>query len=154
MKDSYQLTQAGIDELKSELEELKGKRGELAEAIRTAKDQGDLKENSEYHDAKDKQGLLESRIQEIEYILNNVEVINTNDNDSSSVQLGDTVTLNGSDGKVVSYTIVGSVEADPTERKISSESPIGKALLGAKKGEKVCIKLPAGEREYTVKKIS
>ena len=154
MNDTYKLTQAGVDELKTELEELKSRRGELAEAIKTAKDLGDLKENSEYHDAKDNQGRVESRVQEIEHILLNVELIDASNNDSAVVQLGDTVTLKAEDGKQVTYTVVGSVEADPAERKISNESPIGQALMGAKKGASVSIDLPAGAKTYKVVSIN
>jgi len=149
MTKTFKLTKSGVEELKKELEDLKSRRGDLAEAISTAKEQGDLSENSEYADAKDEQGRVEGRIQEIEHMLNNHELINE-DKKHSKVSLGATVTLKDAKDKEVSYTVVGSVEANPAERKISDESPIGQALMGKKPGYSVTIVLPAGEREYEV----
>jgi transcription elongation factor GreA len=151
-KKEFQLTQSGIDELNREHAELVGKRKEIAEKLKIARDLGDLKENTEYHNARDEQANLESRIAEIENILRNVEVIQA-PKDKSKVELGDTVTLNGNGAERV-LTIVGSVEANPAENKISNQSPIGQSLLGKKTGEKVEIQLPAGKKVYTIKKIS
>jgi len=147
IKKDYQLTLAGKQELEDELSELKGRRGEMADKIATARDFGDLSENAEYSAAKDEQSQVEGRIAEIESILQNATVIQAGS--TSKVQLGNTVTLK-TDGKTVSYTIVGSVEADPLEGKISDESPIGQALLNQKVGQKVTIETPRGAMLYEV----
>ncbi|HIA91535.1 TPA: transcription elongation factor GreA [Candidatus Saccharibacteria bacterium] len=152
MNKDYQLTQEGYDELKQEADELISRRGELAEAIKVARDQGDLSENSEYHDAKDEQGRVESRISEINHILTNAKIIETSK--SSEVVIGSTVTLENEKGKEVKYAVVSSVEANPLERKISDQSPIGKSLLGQKIGDAVAVELPAGTVNYKIKEIS
>lgn len=151
MRKDYQLTLDGKQELQSELEELRGRRVDIAEKIATARDFGDLSENAEYSSAKEEQSQVESRIAEIESILQNARLINPKD--ASDVEVGNTVDLK-TEGKSVTYTIVGSVEADPLEGKISDESPIGQALLGKKVGDKVTITTPKGETEYEVVKIS
>ena len=152
MKKEFHLTKEGVDKLKDELEHLKGHRSEVAEKLRVAREYGDLSENAEYHDAREEQLQLESRISEVEHILKNVEIIDQ-PKKKDVVELGNTVELNGSE-EAKTFTIVGSVEANPLENKISNESPIGKALMGKKVGEKVSIKLPTGEKEYTIKKVS
>jgi len=134
MKKQFYLTKEGIDELKSELEELISQRGPIAERIKTAREFGDLSENAEYSAARQEQERVESRIAEIEHILLNVEVI-TKPKGDSKVQLGSTVTLK--DGETKTFQVVGTVEADPMNGKISDESPIGKALMGKKVGEEV-----------------
>ncbi|HMS30881.1 MAG TPA: transcription elongation factor GreA [Candidatus Saccharibacteria bacterium] len=151
MKKEFQLTKAGVAELKAELAELKEKLIEVIEAIKTARDQGDLSENAEYHSAKEEQERVDGRIAEIEHILANTEVIAKAPN--GKIGIGNSVTLKGG-RKDVTYHIVDSVEADPLESKISDESPIGKALLGKKVGEKVEIVLPAGKKTYEVKEIN
>ncbi len=147
IKKDYQLTLDGKKELEEELSELKGRRGEIADKIATARDFGDLSENSEYSAAKDEQSQVESRISEIEGILQNATIIKTKS--TSKVQLGNKVTLK-TDGKTVVYTVVGSVEADPLEGKISDESPIGQALLNKKVGDKVTIETPRGAMVYEI----
>src|SRR5690606_911786 len=122
MKKTYQLTANGKKELEAELVELKGRRGDIAEKISNARDYGDLSENAEYDAAREEQGLLESRIIEVEDILQNAELISA-EHSTSEVGLGSTVDLEN--GKSVSYMVVGAVEADPMEGKISNESPIG-----------------------------
>ena len=149
MKKAYQLTPAGKQELENELEELKSRRGEIAQKIADARDFGDLSENAEWDAARDEQAQVETRIAEIEDILLNAVIIKPNS--SGVVSVGNTVVLK--DVKVVEYTIVGSVEADPLEGKISDESPIGQALLGKKVGDKVTIKTPGGEVHYTIQEI-
>ncbi len=134
MKKQFYLTKEGIDELKAELEELIGQRGPIAERIKTAREFGDLSENAEYSSARQEQERVESRIAEIEHILLNVEVI-TKPKGDSKVQLGSTVTLK--DGVTKTFQVVGTVEADPMNGKISDESPIGKALMGKKVGDEV-----------------
>lgn len=151
MNKQYKLTKQGVDELKNELSELIGSRSEIAEKLKIAREHGDLRENAEYHNARDEQANLEARIQEVENILKSVEIVSAPTN-SSSVGLGNTVILKGQKGEQ-SYTIVGSVEANPAERKISDASPIGQALMNKKVGDKVTIKLPAGEMVYKIKSI-
>lgn len=150
MKKAYQLTPAGKQELENELEELKSRRGEIAQKIADARDFGDLSENAEWDAARDEQAQVETRIAEIEDILLNAVIIKPKS--SGTVAVGNTVVLKD-DKKVVEYTIVGSVEADPLEGKISDESPIGQALLGKKVGDKVTIKTPGGEVHYTIQEI-
>lgn len=151
IKKDYQLTLAGKKELEDELRELKGRRSEIADKIATARDFGDLSENSEYSAAKDEQSQVENRIAEVENILQNSTLIKAKS--TSKVQLGNTVTLK-TDGKTVVYTVVGSVEADPLEGKISDESPIGQALLGRKVGDTVTIDTPRGAMVYEVVSIA
>lgn len=153
MKKQYHLTQEGIDELKAELDGLVSKRAGVADAIKTAREQGDLSENAEYHAAKDEQVTLESRISEIEYILANVEVIAKPKGKNDKVQLGSQVELKGN-GKSKQFTLVGTVEADPLNGKISDESPIGQALMGKQLGEEVEIATPAETATYKVAKIA
>lgn len=149
MKKAYQLTPAGKVELEKELEELKSRRGEIAQKIADARDFGDLSENAEYDAARALQSETESRIAEIEDILLNASIIDGS-RKGSNVALGVTVVLQSQNGKQLEYTIVGSVEANPLEGKISDESPIGQALLGKKPGEAVTINTPGGEVTYTV----
>lgn len=153
MKKQFRLTQEGVDELKTELSELVGKRGDLAEAIKVAREQGDLSENAEYQSAKADQERVEARIAEIEYILLNVALIKKPKGEGK-VQLGSKVSLNSESGKTQHFQVVGTVEADPLEGKISDESPLGKALLGKKVGDKVEIKTPNDVTEYKVTAIN
>lgn len=150
MKKEFHLTQEGVSKLKAELDELIKKRGEVANKLKTAREQGDLAENAEYQNARDEQVSIETKISDINHVLKNVEVISTHN--KSAVSLGSTVALKG-DGVDVSYTIVGSLEASPMENKISDESPIGQALMNKKVGDKVEIHLPSGEKSYTIKSI-
>ena len=151
MKKVYQITEKGKGDLEVELADLKSRRGEIAEKIATARDFGDLRENAEYDAARKEQGMVETRIAEIEEILQNAEIIQSSD--GSAVVLGSTVELQSAD-KTVTYTVVGPVEADPLAGKISNESPIGKELMGKKVGDEVKIKTPKAEMIYIVKSIS
>lgn len=151
MKKTYQITEKGKGDLELELADLKSRRGEIAEKIAVARDFGDLRENAEYDAARKEQGLVETRIAEIEEILQNAEIIQSSD--GSAVVLGSTVELQ-STAKTVTYTVVGPVEADPLAGKISNESPIGKELMGKKVGDEVKIKTPKAEMVYIVKSIS
>ena len=151
MKKVYQLTPAGKLDLEKELDELKSQRGDIAQKIADARGYGDLSENAEYDAARMEQGQLETRISEIEDILKNASIIEHTK--SSKVTVGATVVLKSDKGKTVSYAIVGSVEADPLEGKISDESPIGQALLNKKVGETASIKTPGGEVAYTIEEI-
>lgn len=152
MKKLFHLTQAGIDELKAELEALKARRVETAEAIKVAREMGDLSENAEYQSARQEQERNDGRIDEIEHILANVEVIKASK--AKAVGLGSTVTLKGEKGKELKLQVVGTIEADPLAQKISDESPIGKALLGKKEGDQVEILLPAGANIYKIHAIA
>ena len=147
MNKTYQITEAGRHELTEELATLKNQRGAVAEKIAAARDFGDLSENAEYDAAREEQGLLETRIAEIEDILQYAVIIKPSD--ASVVGLGSTVELTSAD-KTVVYTVVGPVEADPLQGKISDESPIGKELIGKKVGDRVTIITPKAEIVYTV----
>lgn len=147
MKKQYQITAEGKKELELELEGLKARRGEVADKIAEARDFGDLSENAEYDAAREEQGLLETRIAEIEDIVNNAEIIKSSK--KSTIGLGSRVELKTGTKKVV-YTIVGPVEADPLEGRVSNESPIGMALYGKKVDDKVTIATPKGDIHYTV----
>lgn len=149
----FQLTKAGVDELKKEHGALVTLRSEIAERIKTAREFGDLSENMEYSAAKQDQARNEERITEIEHILANVDLIKAPKSDSKVV-LGSTVKLKGGRGKTRQFQVVGTVEADPLNGKISDESPIGQALLGKKEGEKVEIKTPAETSSYQIVDIS
>jgi transcription elongation factor GreA len=151
MKKVYQLTPAGKLELEQELEDLKSQRVSIAQKIADARDYGDLSENAEYDAARSEQVQLETRISEIEDILQNASIIEHAQ--TSQVAVGANVVLQAGGGKTVTYAIVGSVEADPLEGKISDESPIGQALLGKKVGEEATIQTPRGEMTYKITQI-
>ncbi|HEU0266596.1 MAG TPA: transcription elongation factor GreA [Candidatus Saccharimonadaceae bacterium] len=147
MKKQFQLTSEGKKDLERELEELKSRRGAIAQKIAEARDYGDLSENAEYDAAREDQGIVETRVAEIEDILQNAEIIKAST--GSHVVLGSTVELK-TGKKNFTYTIVGPVEADPMNGKISDESPIGKALMGKKPGDKATITTPKGDTTYEV----
>ncbi len=147
MKKLFKLTKDGISELEAELATLIAKRPTIADTIKTARELGDLSENAEYQSARAEQDRNEARIGEIEHIVQNVEVIKASKGDK--VVLGSHVTLKGG-GKDKEFQVVGTVEADPLNGKISDESPIGQALLGKKVGEDVEIKTPADTTVYKV----
>ncbi|HXQ49390.1 MAG TPA: transcription elongation factor GreA [Thermoplasmata archaeon] len=148
------LTPDGLRKLEEELEFLKSvKRKEVAERIKQAKDFGDISENSEYEDAKNEQAFVEGRILTLEGMLRSVKVIDNHDVRSDLVTIGSTVRVTDGSGEELSFTIVGSAEADPTHDKISNESPVGRALLGKRKGQVVTVEVPAGKVRYTIKAI-
>lgn len=149
MKKHFHLTEEGIEELNKELKELIAERGSIAERIKTARDLGDLSENAEYTSARAEQELTEGRIAEIGHILQNVKAIKKPKGDGQ-VQLGSNVKLKTEDGKEKVFQIVGTVEADPLNGKISDESPIGKAILGKKEGEKVEIVTPIDTTSHKI----
>lgn len=151
MKKMYQLTTDGRKELETELEELKGRRGEIAEKIAEARDYGDLSENAEYDAAREEQGLVETRIAEIEDILNNAEIIKAGA--KNTVGLGSTVELK-TGKKTLTYHVVGPVEADPVEGKISNESPIGVALMNKSVNDTVSVETPKGAITYEITRVS
>ena len=152
IKKIYRLTQAGVDELKEELKALIGQRVHVAGRIKAARELGDLSENAEYQSAREEQDRLETRISELEHVIQNSQVIKKPKSDGQ-VRLGSTVKLKDG-GKPLEYQIVGTMEADPLRGKISDESPIGKALLGKKVGDKAEIKTPAGTHTYKITEIS
>lgn len=152
MKKQFRLTQSGVDELQSEVDALIAKRPAIADAIKTARELGDLAENAEYQSARAEQDRTEARISEIENILLNAEIIKKPRGDNK-VQLGSVVKLKGS-GKTKEFQVVGTVEADPLSGKISDESPIGQALIGKQVGESVEIKTPTDTTAYKIADIS
>ncbi len=139
----------GLEKLRAELVHLKKvSRRELADRIEAAKALGDLSENAEYHEAKDELSMIESRIVQIQDILNNFTIIEEGVHDAI-IRIGSTLEVE-SNGKKRTYTIVGANEADPINGKISNESPIGSAFLGHAKGETLLIETPIGPTEYTI----
>jgi len=136
VKKTYSLTNEGLDELNKELESLIAERNKITESIKTAKEFGDLGENSEYQSARASQDINESRIAEIEHILQNYELIKVSNN-RAKIQLGSKVKLKNEKNVIKEVQIVGTIEADPLNGKISDESPIGKALMGKTKNDSV-----------------
>ncbi|MBR1865246.1 MAG: transcription elongation factor GreA [Lachnospiraceae bacterium] len=150
------LTDKGLKKLEDELQELRVvKRKEVAQKIKEAREQGDLSENAEYDAAKDEQKDIEARIEELEAILKNVEVVYTDEVDKEKVNVGCVVTVKESDnGNVQIFKLVGSTEADVLNNKISNESPVGAALMGSKIGETVTVEAPNGEFKFEILDIS
>jgi transcription elongation factor GreA len=150
------LTQEGLEKLEQELEYLKTiKRKEVSEKIKVALSFGDLSENSEYDEAKNEQAMVEARINEVEAILKNVTVVNDDEISTDTVSVGTQVTIKClKNDKVETYKIVGSTEAAPLQKKISDESPVGKAVLGHKIGEIVEAEVPSGVIQYEILEIS
>ncbi len=148
------MSQEKIDELKTELSDLKNNKApQLRKRIDEARQMGDLSENAEYHAAREELAWVQSRIGEIQIILDNAQIIQTGQDESGKVTIGATVKVE-THGKEKEFTIVGAQEANPLEGKISNESPLGSALLGKKKGEKVEVEIPAGTQVYKILKIS
>ncbi|MFP4286589.1 MAG: transcription elongation factor GreA [Candidatus Izemoplasmataceae bacterium] len=140
----YKLTQSGIDQYKEELERLKTvDRERNLEALKEARAQGDLSENADYDAAREEQARIEKRIKELENILKNAELIK--EDTSNKVNIGKVVTLKLNDLEPTEYALVGTLEANPIENKISNESPVGKAIIGHKKGESVTFKTEANK---------
>ena len=152
IKKTYRLTQEGVDELKDELKGLVGQRVHVASRIKQARELGDLSENAEYQSAREEQDRLEARISELDHILRSVQIIKKPKSDGQ-VRLGSKVTLKDG-GKPLVYHVVGTIEADPAAGKISDESPIGKALMGKKIGDRAEIKTPVGSHSYKVVEIA
>ena len=154
MTEPTYLTPEGAARLKAELEDLIGvKRIELAARLRAAIQMGDLSENADYIKAKEDQGFLEGRIQELEYILGNVVLIEENGK-SDAIEIGSHVTIQEEDFPEETYHLVGATEADPAKGKISHESPIGKALMKHKTGETVEADTPGGTIKFKILKIA
>jgi transcription elongation factor GreA len=148
------LTQEGLANLRAEYEQLSttGRR-EIAARIKEAREFGDISENAEYDDAKNEQARLEAHISSLEEKLRAATVVDASDLDTDVVQIGSIVHVKDEAGKSVKYAIVGSAEAKPGEMKLSNESPVGKALLGHKRGEEVSVTTPRGKRVLKITKI-
>jgi len=154
MNETYYLTKEGEQRLREELEQLEGPaRQDLARRLRDAIQMGDLSENADYIAAKEEQGFLEGRIQELKYILGNVTTIEDNGQGHDSVEVGATVTIQESDYPTEVYYVVGSKEADPGNGRISNESPIGKALMGKSVGDLVDVETPGGVIQFKIVNI-
>jgi transcription elongation factor GreA len=149
------ITAAGIEELKAELAELKGpRRQEMAERIRVARELGDLKENAEYHTAKDDQAMMETRIKRLEERLRNAVVVEADEGSDGTFAFGRTAEVEDqSKGETVTWTLVGSTEANLAEGKLSAESPIGQALMDAEVGATVDVETPRGTKSFRVLKL-
>lgn len=149
----FKMTAQGKAELEAELDNLKTEgRIDIAEKLKVARSYGDLSENSEYDEAKSEQAKIEARISELEYQLDHAEIIGTAD--KGTVSMGSKVTvIRKSDGVKATYEIVGFSQSNPAEGKISDESPVGKALMGAKIGEIVTVEAPIGNIDYTIDAI-
>jgi transcription elongation factor GreA len=152
MKKLYKLTKDGVKELQAELDKLVAERPEITDRIKTAREMGDLSENAEYASARNEQATAEARIAELEHILKNVELIKAPKSEDT-VHIGSKVKLSGAKGEKT-FQVVGTVEADPLEGKISDESPIGQALIGKKVGENVEIVTPTETLTYKIIEIS
>jgi transcription elongation factor GreA len=152
MKKQYNLTKEGAAELQSELDKHIAQRVVIADRIKQARELGDLSENAEYQTAREEQDRLEARISELEHILQNVQIIKKTKS-NGSVRLGSTVKLKARN-KVKEFQIVGTIEADPLIGKVSDESPIGKALMGKKVGDKAELKTPGETVNYSIVEIA
>lgn len=155
MEREVVLTEDGYNMLKEEIEHLSTvKRREVAERIKEAREFGDISENSEYDDAKNEQAQLEARILQLEQQLRNARVVDAEHVSTESVSIGARVTLKDlATKKNTEFALVGSAEADPRSQRLSSESPLGKAVIGKKKGEKITVTTPRGSLEYQIMKI-
>lgn len=152
MSKAVLLTQDGLKKLQDELKVLKEeRRHEVIERIQEAVSHGDLSENADYAQAKEEQAFIEGKIQEIEELIKNVQIIEHSAN-QNLVSIGSTVSVRVG-GQEIKYTIVGANEANPAAGRISNESLVGKAILGAKRGDKVPVQTPVGKTEYEIVSI-
>ncbi len=148
------LSPEGLTNLKSELDHLSTtRRREVAARIKEAREFGDISENAEYDDAKNEQAMLEARIATLEEKLRSATVIDASELGTDVVRVGSVVYVKDERGKSIKYSIVGSAEAKPAELRLSNESPVGKALLGKKRGDEVVFATPKGERRLRITKI-
>jgi len=154
MNDEMYLTQEGASRLREELEQLRGPaRQDLAKRLRSAIQMGDLSENADYHKAKEDQAFLEGRIQELEYLLKNATIVENNGVKMGVVDIGAWVTIQEEDYPAETYQLVGVKEADPSNGRISHESPIGQALMGKRAGDEVVVDTPNGTIRLKVLEI-
>ena len=146
----------GLKKLEAELEHLTTvRRREVAERIKTAREFGDISENSEYEDAKNEQAFIEGRIQNLEKMLRQARVVDSGNQDPNVIHIGSAVTVRDlEENELEDYVIVGATEADPMKNRISTESPVGKALMGAKVGDQVEVSAPVGKIRFEIVKIS
>jgi transcription elongation factor GreA len=149
------LTPEGLQKLKDELEELSvNRRRAVADRIKEAREFGDIAENSEYDDAKNEQAMLEQRIMQLQERLRAAQVVDAKSVTTDAVGVGSVVNVKDEKGGSLKFTIVGSAEANPAENKLSNESPVGKALMGRKRGDEVTVSLPSGKkRKFKITKI-
>ena len=147
----YHMTQSGLEKAQVELEALLIRRKEIVEKIKFAKEQGDLKENAEYHEAKNDMAFNESKILELEDLIRNAEIVSAPQN-AQFVSVGSTIKVSGPRGER-EFLIVGASEANPAESKISDESPLGQAFMHRSVGEEVEVETPAGIQKYTILEI-
>ncbi len=155
MTEQPYLTTEGAERLKTELAQLKGPgRQEMAQRLRSAIQMGDLSENADYHKAKEDQGFLEGRINELEYILANAIVVEIQSGSQEIVDVGIQVTVQEEGEDPETYLLVGAKEASPREGKISNESPIGRALIGHRQGDVVTVQTPGGDIRLKIIKIN
>jgi len=153
MPEPAYLTAEGLAQIKAELEQLTGQRRvELAARLRAAIQMGDLSENADYHQAKEDQGFLEGRIQELEYLIRNAVIIKNNVN-RDTVGIGSHITIQEGNDPAETYHMVGPKEADPRNGRISHESPIGRALVDRRVGDEVEVETPAGKIKFKILKI-
>ena len=149
-KFEHQITKEGLEKLKTEQDNLMTKRPQVLERMSTAREQGDLSENAGYHAAKEELAFIDHRLRELKFLIRSAQVIESRQN--KVVDLGSVVTVSAG-GKETVFTIVGKLEADPTNGKLSQVSPIGNALLGAKVGEQVEVNIPDGKITYKIIQI-
>src|SRR3954464_13228434 len=149
------MTPEGLEELKAKIDHLSTvRRREIADRIKEAREFGDISENSEYDDAKNEQAMLEQRILQLQERLRAAQVVDAKDVTTDAVGVGSVVNIKDEKGGSLKFTIVGSAEANPAENKLSNESPVGKALMGRKRGEEVSVALPNGKkRKFKITKI-
>jgi transcription elongation factor GreA len=150
--DATQITAEGLAELKAELDYLENtRRKEISQRIKIARDFGDLKENSEYHDAKNEQAFLETKILKLRERLTSAVVVEDEAEEGAHARFGSQVKLRDEEsGKELAYRLVGATEASLAEGKLSVESPVAQAIIGKMAGEKVAVSTPRGDREYTL----
>jgi len=155
MTDGYAISQAGLDALRAELEQLETvARTEIAARIRTAREWGDLKENAEYHSAKEDQAHLETRIKRLQDRLRGAKVVAADSTPDGVVGFGSTVEVrDDASGRVSTYTLVGAAEASASDGRLSVESPVARALMGAREGDAVTVQTPAGARVFHVQRV-
>ncbi len=151
--DKVPMLEEGHRKLNDELRRLRSERPEIVESIEAARAHGDLSENAEYHAAKERQGHIEATIADLEDQLSRAMVIDPKSLSGDKVVFGATVTLKDEDGKKVKYQLVGQVEADANQGRISYNAPLGRALIGRQKGEDVQVSTPSGDRYYEIAKI-
>jgi len=156
MTDGYAISQEGLDALRAELEQLETvARAEIAARIKTAREWGDLKENAEYHSAKEDQAHLETRILRLQDRLRGAKVVEADATPDGVVGFGSTVEVrDDASGRVATYTLVGAAEASASDGRLSIESPVARALLGAREGDAVTVQTPAGARVFHVQRLA